>query len=252
MERRYALAPDCDQERRLSSVQPASGQRVSSVLPARARLQSAVAATVRSRLTPPHGAARATSWRSKSGSDHPRPHGSGVGTGTAVAAGQDDPLRQVVTGLFTPPRGSFVSPDLATPAHIYASKPRARADAEGNTSSKSRRPLQTITPLAAKLKLTPNIAFGKGDEAALVEHVGAKTGGVLISWRHEAICDIAQRLVASGPPQQPIPSKWPGDRFDVVWIFDAPASSGDRWSFTQVPQVLLAGDSDTVISQMNF
>jgi hypothetical protein len=97
--------------------------------------------------------------------------------------------------LFPPPGGNFVTRDLATPAHIYASKPRGTNDA----GSKSQRPLQTITPLAAKLKLTPDITFGKGDEVALVTHIAAKTGAVLISWQHEALCDIAQRLVASRP-----------------------------------------------------
>ncbi len=39
-----------------------------------------------------------------------------------------------------------------------------------------------------------------------------------------------------------VPQKWPGDRFDVVWVFDlvTPSSS---YSFSQVPQRLLAGDS---------
>jgi hypothetical protein len=34
------------------------------------------------------------------------------------------------------------------------------------------------------------------------------------------------------------PQRWPFSRFDLVWVFD------DRggWSFTQVPQLLLAGD----------
>jgi hypothetical protein len=153
-----------------------------------------------------------------------------------------------LSGLFVPPAGNFANPALATPAQIYASKPSDKSDPEDVTGSRSQRPLQTIAPLAAKLALTPETSFGKGDEAALVAHVLAKSGVVLISWQHEAICDIAQRIVATSPPKQPIPSKWPGDRFDVVWIFDAPASSGERWGFTQVPEMLLAGDSDKPIS----
>ena len=44
-----------------------------------------------------------------------------------------------------------------------------------------------------------------------------------------------------------VPQKWPGHRFDVVWVFDLdPASK--TYSFTQVTQCLLAGDSDQPIS----
>jgi hypothetical protein len=35
------------------------------------------------------------------------------------------------------------------------------------------------------------------------------------------------------------PQYWPLDRFDLVWVFDR---RGDTWTFTQVPQLLLAGD----------
>jgi hypothetical protein len=43
------------------------------------------------------------------------------------------------------------------------------------------------------------------------------------------------------------PQKWPGSRFDVVWIFDRQTASGG-WSFAQVPQKLLSGDSAKPIS----
>ncbi len=40
------------------------------------------------------------------------------------------------------------------------------------------------------------------------------------------------------------PQYWPLDRFDLVWVFDR---RGDTWTFTQVPQLLLAGDRPEVI-----
>ncbi len=42
------------------------------------------------------------------------------------------------------------------------------------------------------------------------------------------------------------PQTWPDDRFDIVWVFER-ADGG--WSFTQVPQLLLAGDSVDVIDR---
>ncbi len=44
-----------------------------------------------------------------------------------------------------------------------------------------------------------------------------------------------------------IPSQWPGDRYDLVWVFDRPSGSGPITAFTQVPQLLLAGDRNSVI-----
>jgi hypothetical protein len=140
--------------------------------------------------------------------------------------------------LFSPSNGRFVNPNLATPAIIYAS-----AAGEG---SKSNRPLQTVTPLAAKLGVPVNKSFGKGNEKGLVDNVLKQTGIVLVSWQHEKIPDIALHLVKSAPPQPPVPTDWPDDRFDVVWIFTPPngtAANNQRWAFVQVPQMLLPGDS---------
>lgn len=41
------------------------------------------------------------------------------------------------------------------------------------------------------------------------------------------------------------PKMWPEDRFDVVWVFTR--RKDHSWTFTQVPQLLLAGDGRSVI-----
>ena len=41
------------------------------------------------------------------------------------------------------------------------------------------------------------------------------------------------------------PTKWPHDRFDIVWVFTR--QHDGTWKFTQVPQLLLAGDKRSVI-----
>jgi hypothetical protein len=43
-----------------------------------------------------------------------------------------------------------------------------------------------------------------------------------------------------------IPKTWPDDRFDVIWTFTL--ATNDKYSFAQVPQLLLSGDTDTVIA----
>jgi broad specificity phosphatase PhoE len=135
-----------------------------------------------------------------------------------------------LVGLFVPPGGHFADPHLATPQAVYAS-------GIGH-HSKSLRPQQTVAPLAAKLGLSVDTGHAKGDEAALVQAATAIGGTVLIAWEHEAIPAIAQ-LVLGG--NQGVPQHWPDDRFDLVWVFDRPDGQG-TWSFTQVPQRLLAGD----------
>jgi len=45
-----------------------------------------------------------------------------------------------------------------------------------------------------------------------------------------------------------IPPKWPDDRYDVIWSFTLVPEPGPvRYTFGQIPQLLLAGDSGTLI-----
>ncbi len=68
---------------------------------------------------------------------------------------------------------------------------------------------------------------------------------VLICWEHQHIPALAQAIAVLDATT--IPSAWPGDRFDVIWTFTVDPATG-RYGFGQVPQQLLVGDTDTVIS----
>ena len=132
--------------------------------------------------------------------------------------------------FFAPTLGPLQSTELATPQFLFAS--------ESKSGGGSARPVETITPLASKLGLTP-----KTHKKSSLDKVAADAmacGGIaLISWQHEDIPSIANIIVGN---QTSVPQKWPGDRFDVVWVFDLNTSS-NTYSFSQVPQGLLAGDS---------
>jgi hypothetical protein len=128
-------------------------------------------------------------------------------------------------GLFDPANGASPRPPFAKLKSLFAS------------GSESLRPKQTITPLAAALAL-PITTFLKGQEAQLVAAVKTAEGPALISWQHEAIPLIAT-LIRGGAGG--IPPRWPGHRFDLVWVFDL--QEGGTWSFTQAPELLLPGDS---------
>jgi len=158
-----------------------------------------------------------------------------------------------LAALFDPANGPLQNANLAIPKVIYASDPDApskEADDDGKAGSKSKRPLQTITPLAERLSIKDKVktSFMKGQEKEMVASVLAENGVVLVAWQHQKIPQIATDIVGSKPPMSPIPGKWPGDRFDIVWVFTPPASPSGRWGFVQVPQQLLSGDANTVLT----
>lgn len=111
--------------------------------------------------------------------------------------------------------------------------------------SKSERPEETVTPLAQLLDIFATKKFVttdlKDQLQPLIGDVMSSEGIVLVSWQHEFI----PKMVGLLPNAPAVPQKWPGNRFDMVWVFDANESG---WTFSQVPQMVLAGDSDTPIS----
>jgi hypothetical protein len=141
-----------------------------------------------------------------------------------------------LVALFDPARGSLQSSELATPQFIFAS---SSSDEEGN------RPEQTITPLAQKLGLTPNESFAKKQDQQAATSAMSCDGVVLMSWPHGQIPTLASYIPLSANNKNAIPSSWPGDRFDMVFVFDVD-TNGD-YIFSQVPQLLLEGDSSDPI-----
>lgn len=77
---------------------------------------------------------------------------------------------------------------------------------------------------------------GAGDQAGKAL-AAVRTGVTLVCWEHTAIPTIGASICPGGP----IPSEWPGDRFDVVWSFTLDPGTG-TYAFEQIPQLLLAGD----------
>ncbi|MFF2146046.1 hypothetical protein [Kitasatospora sp. NPDC058190] len=127
--------------------------------------------------------------------------------------------------LFAPPAAG-----LRTPARIYA------ATDQGPMAG-AHRMRQTVTPLAAKLRLTVDTTYAESQESELAGAALAGTQPVLICWEHSRIPRIVEALGASGSG---VPGTWP-DRFDLVWVFSRPA--GGAWTFQEVHQHLLDGDA---------
>src|SRR6202034_341889 len=78
--------------------------------------------------------------------------------------------------------------------------------------SKSKRPAETVTPLASALKNFQPVAFNtthlRDDLQPLMDEVLSQEGTVLVSWEHKGI----PTLVAMLPGAPPVPQDWPDDR----------------------------------------
>ncbi|MBZ4322264.1 hypothetical protein [Streptomyces huiliensis] len=130
--------------------------------------------------------------------------------------------------LFAPEGGAPLRPGLRRPDAVYA--------ADAHDGGKGLRPAETVAPLAARLGEPVNRSYGQGREAALARELAGRRGATLVSWEHRRIARIVDGLgrVRPAPPRE-----WPGDRYDLVWVF---TRDGTGWRFAQVPQLLLAGD----------
>jgi hypothetical protein len=146
--------------------------------------------------------------------------------------------------LFAPSRGKLQDSELATPDYIFAS---AIAN-KGKGKDEANRPEETITPLLAKLNLIGNFDYPKSKGADLAKAAMNCDGIVLISWPHGQIPALANQIPLSPNNKHTIPQKWPGTRFDIVFVFDLDVHSRKGgYIFHQVPQLLLAGDSPEII-----
>jgi broad specificity phosphatase PhoE len=135
-----------------------------------------------------------------------------------------------LASFFAPTNGSFQDASLAQPQFLYSSKPIKR--------NGSRRPFETITPLAEKLAIRINCNYARSESDNMLEEAFLCYGVVLICWQREYIPQIANHILGN---KTVAPQDWPEDRFDMVWVFDRDPSS-DQYGFKQVPQRLLMGD----------
>ncbi len=145
--------------------------------------------------------------------------------------------------FFAPLTSQLQRLGIAQPQFLFASGPVSKTQKkdDGN-GSKSQRPQQTITPLSQLIHVTIDSTFVKGQETQVAAAAVASVGVALIAWQHENIPAIAAAI----PGASGFPSLWPGNRFDIVWVFDL--QSDGAYSFSQVPQMLLAGDPPSILT----
>lgn len=119
-------------------------------------------------------------------------------------------------------------PRFPSPHHIFATE----------ASKNSKRPIETVTPLATALNVPLNDGFAdketsiqKMTNAILNDFPGEI---ILVCWHHGEIPAIAKALGIAKPP------KWDGKVFDRVWQITFPKAKA---TLMNSAQMLLYGDS---------
>jgi hypothetical protein len=92
-----------------------------------------------------------------------------------------------LASFFAPTNGAFQEPSLAKPQFLYASKPVKRKG--------SRRPFETLMPLAEKLAIRINSDFQKFETESVLEDAFLCNGVVLICWQQEYIKQITNQIL---------------------------------------------------------
>jgi len=144
-----------------------------------------------------------------------------------------------LVALFAPAGGGSKT-GLLTPSVLLSPAHGSPAKTAGH------RTYQTIEGLGGRLGIEIDATFAKGEEAKLAASVvSGYSGVVLICWEHHLIPSIASALPVV--KETVIPPAWPGHRYDVVWTFTRVDGDTTEYAFDQIPQLLLSGDTDSVI-----
>ena len=122
--------------------------------------------------------------------------------------------------------------EYKAPVAIYAQGPK--------TDGSSRRPVQTVKPLANALNLPVIDKYTREEFPLMVEEVRSRPEYegkmVLICWEHKVIPGIAKAFGAMDAPD-----KFRGDSFDRTWVITF--KPGGKVVYKDLPQKLMYGDS---------
>jgi hypothetical protein len=131
----------------------------------------------------------------------------------------------------------LLSSRLPVPERIYASAFR-------KGGGHSRRPEQTVQPLAQKLGCQVDLTWALHQEEAFGAALAASVGTAAVCWQHQGLAKLARAILAPQPlPMLPADWTWPDNCYDVIWSLrrDGP---NEAWLFSQYCQSLLSGDLD--------
>ncbi len=138
-----------------------------------------------------------------------------------------------LVGLFAPLVGSPRSP-LARPRAVYAAHP-----SDGDHLRES----ETVSLVAEQLGVELQMPCAVGQESEVAALIRKEEGPVLVAWEHKRIPHLVRAIGSTAPA---VPNHWPEDRFDMVYLLES--VSPGKYAFTQVPELVLPGDSPDPIT----
>lgn len=136
-----------------------------------------------------------------------------------------------LTGLFAyAPTASH--PHIVVPERVVATK--------STSDYRSRREVDTAAPLARRLGISIDEAFGHSHVKALSRSILDDPRPTLVVWHHGTMSDLLAHFPVGNT--QDVPEQWPDDRFDLIWVLVREPESGE-YRFLSVEQALLDGDA---------
>ncbi len=136
-----------------------------------------------------------------------------------------------LTGLFAyAPTASH--PHIVVPERMVATKI--------TSDYRSRREVDTATPLARRLGIAIDEDFDHGQAKALSQSILADRRPTLVVWHHGSMPDLLAHFTVIN--SEDVPKQWPHDRFDLIWVLVREPDSGG-YRFVSVEQGLLEGDA---------
>jgi hypothetical protein len=123
-------------------------------------------------------------------------------------------------------------PHIVVPERLVATK--------STSDYRSRREVDTASPLARRLGLPIDEDYDHGQAKELSRSILADPRPTLVVWHHGSMADLLAHFPVGNV--QDVPERWPDGRFDLIWVLVREPDSGD-YRFVSVEQALLEGDA---------
>lgn len=168
--------------------------------------------------------------------EKPDPH---LGSAGVDRHGRTDPHSLSVRGWQRAGAMAALLAHAPQAAHESIVKPQRIIATGPSKKARSRREVDTATPIAERLGLRVIESHSHGQIPALVAEVLDDPTPALVVWHHGEIPQVALALGAD--PAQ-VPAAWPDHRFDLLWVLVRTPAGACGYDLDIVPQLLLAGD----------
>lgn len=122
-------------------------------------------------------------------------------------------------------------PALARPQRVLATQP--------THDYRSKRERDTATPTAERIGVEVETDFTHKDAAAAATSILGDDRDALVVWHHGSMPNLLSHFPIANAGD--VPSAWPEDRFDLVWILTSDGHG--HYTFSSQPQDLLSDDA---------